>query len=138
MRMEAEQIDKVVELMKEYHSHAAHGTFSERKVRLFLNNEVDNPKTYIAVNKDVTAILIYTIVPSPFSTQPLLQAVCFYSRTAGAGFRLLKESEKWIEKWNDIFEYKLFLTTGAEKAEPMLERYGMKKIGTIYELGERT
>lgn len=134
MRFKLEQMDSLVELMKEHQARDAKGSFSERKVRLLLEREVDNPKTLILVNKTMTAVLVLMVVPSHFSTQQNIQEACFYSKTAGSGFRLLKEAKEWIDRWGDGILNSTFVSTGTEDTNKMLERFGMKQMGVVFDM----
>lgn len=134
MKLKHEQKEAFIELLKEHHSKDAKGYFSERKVRLLIEQEIDNPNTLILTNESVSALLILMVVPSHFSTQQNLQEICFYSRTAGSGFRLLKEAQPWIDSWGDGLLYKSFMSTGTEETNKMLERFGMKQIGVVFDM----
>ena len=136
MRLQHEQIDALIELLREHQEKDAKGYFSERKVRTMVEREIDNPKTLILVNKQMSAVLIFMVVPSHFTTQQNLQEVCFYSRTSGSGFRLLKEAIPWIKSWGDGLLYKTFISTGTEETNKMLERFGMKQMGVLFDIGD--
>lgn len=124
----------MLELLEEHQAKDSKGYFSKRKVRLLLEREVDNPKTLILTNKEVSAVLIFMLVESHFSTQSSIQEACFYSRTAGSGFRLLKEAQPWIDRWGDGVLYRTFVSTGTEATNKMLERFGMEQIGVIFDM----
>jgi len=82
-------------------AHKADGlakTFSEGKVRRLLDDSFSNPKVLVLVNKDVTAILIWMLIPSTFSYKCNIHEIVFYSESAGSGFRLLKESSMDIKR----------------------------------------
>ena len=134
MKFDIKDKDKLVELLREHQAQDAKGYFSERKVRLMIDREVDNPKSLILVNKQITSVLVLMVVPSHFSTQSNIQEVCFYSKTAGSGFRLLKEAKEWIDKWGDGILYSAFISTGTEETNKMLERFGMKQIGVMFDM----
>ena len=128
MRFDIKDLDKLVVLLKKhYEDDNPIAPFSERKVRFMLEQEWNNPKTYIAVNEQMTAVLIFKIVPVVFSTAQQIQEVCFYSESAGSGFRLLKEAQKWVNNWGMD---KIFVSTGNDKVNKMLERFGMKQVGS--------
>ena len=136
MKFDIKDLEPMIELLREHHEQDAKGYFSERKVRLLLEKEWDNHKTLILVNKAMTAVLIFMIQPGHFSTQPNLQEVCFYSRSAGSGFRLLKEAQPWIDRWKDGVLYKTFPSSGSPETNKMLERLGMKQIAVVYSMGD--
>lgn len=134
MKLQNEQIDSLIELLREHQAKDSKGYFSERKVRKMVEQEIDNPKTLILVNKQMTAVLIFMVVPSQFTTQQNLQEVCFYSKTAGSGFRLMKEAVPWIKKWGDGLLYKSFISSGTQETNKMLERFGMKQMAVVYSM----
>ena len=135
MKLQHEQIEAFIELLREHHSKDAKGYFSERRVRLLIEKEIDNPKTLILTNKSVSALLILMVMPSHFTTQQNLQEISFYSRTTGSGFRLLKEAQPWINSWGDGLLYKAFASSGTKETNKMLERFGMKQIGVVFDMG---
>jgi len=134
VKLQRDQVNSFIELLREHHAQDAKGSFSESKVRSLIDKEIDNPKTLILTNKQITAVLILVLLPSHFTTKFMLQEVCFYSKTAGSGFRLLKEAVEWIRGWGDSLEYKTFMSTGTDDTNRMLERFGMKQIGKIYDM----
>ena len=136
MKLHYTQIENYISLLEEHHRLNAKGSFSERKVRKLILDHLDDPKVLMLTNKDVTALLIFQVVPSHFTTQQNLQEVAFYSRTPGSGFRLLKEAKVWVDKWGDGLLYKTFLSTGTEETNKMLERIGMKQIGVMLDMGD--
>ena len=51
MKLKPEQIEDLVELLKEFHEQSgAKGSYSARKVKLYLETAIDDPKSLILVN----------------------------------------------------------------------------------------
>jgi len=121
-------------------AHKADGlakTFSEGKVRRLLDDSFSNPKVLVLVNKDVTAILIWMLIPSTFSYKCNIHEIVFYSESAGSGFRLLKESEEWLNSWGSSVEHISLTTTSRdERVDEMIEKFGWTNVGSQFIRGE--
>jgi len=135
MRMTAEQIDKVIELMDrakaEYKNRVP--SFNEVAFRSFLEESTWNPKMLVLTNKDVTAILALMVMPHPFTHTQLIKDIVWYSETAGAGVRLLKEAKIWVDEWGDsVFDAYLSTSMNDEKVDEMIQRIGLTKVGSQF------
>lgn len=134
MKLIPEQSEKLLDLLdtlQEVHPEAP--KMHRGKVGLFIKLNMDNPKVLMLVNKDVTATLVLMVHPDLFSIQQQITDLVFYSQTAGAGFRLLKEAQKWVDGWGKGV-YCSFLSTSSSTPEvdEMIERSGLIKIGTQF------
>lgn len=142
MRISNEQIEQAIELLDRAQKiHKEAPPVCKPKVRKWLQFNVENPKVLIAVNKEVTAILVLAIGPDYFSTKKIINDLVFYSETAGSGFRLLKEGQEWVKSWGDSVHGAYFGTSNSDdKVDKMIERFGMRKIGSQYafNIGENT
>ena len=134
MRLIEGQIEKAITLLTlAQQSDPEASPLNEEKVRMILTDRVHDPKTFIAVNRDVTAIIMLIVADDWFSTKPIIDEVVFFSTTQGSGFRLLKEAKKWVEGWGDSIGCAYFSTTTEnEKVDNMLERFGLQKVGTKF------
>ena len=105
----------------------------EGKLREYMMAHIENPKTYMGVNKDITAIIVLQVVPDVFSTRQSIKDLVWYSETRGCGVRVLKESRKWVEDWGDsVYEAYLSTSMNDERTDEMIGRMGFKKIGSQY------
>ncbi len=134
MNLQHEQIDQMVELMSRHNEADKQPSFSKRKVRFMLEQHIEDPKTLILTNKSVTAVLILLVVDSLFSTMQNITMAEFYSETAGGGIRLLKEAKPWVDSWGNGIMHQVFPVTSGEVSEELMERLGMTKMGTIYNM----
>jgi len=134
MRMDYYQIDKALDLLeKAQPNFEAVPKVNRYKVEQFFMDRIEDPKTFIGVNKDVTAILILEVGHDYFSTAQSIRDIVFYSETTGSGFRLLKEAKQWVEAWGDSVHAAYFGTSLSNGAtDKMLERTGLVKIGTQF------
>ena len=134
MILQPEQIEQMAELMAHHNEVDKQPSFSKRKVKFMLEQHIDDPKALLLTNKEVTAVLILMVVPSLFSTMPNLTMVEFYSKTAGSGIRLLKEAQPWIDSWGNSIMHQVFPVTSGKASEKLMERLGMTKMGTLYNM----
>ena len=135
MKMGLEQIDDVIDLMDrakaEYKDRVP--SFNEAAFRGFLEESTWNPKSLVLVNKDVTAILILVVMPHPFTFTQVIKDLVWYSETAGAGVRLLKEAKVWVDEWGDsVFDAYLNTSMNDDKVDEMIQRIGLTKIGSQF------
>ena len=134
MRLRKEDVEETIVLLKRAHDEGGQGDYNEAKVRTSLKANLDNPKILILVDKKITACVILVISPSFYSVKQDLQVIEFYSESAGAAFRLLKEAETWADGWGDSLLHKSFISTGQERVNKMLDRYGYKRMGVIFDM----
>lgn len=135
MKLKSNQIPKLVELLesgREKNSDVI-PRIDKDKLETFLQYGVFDPKTLIAVNKDVTAVLILRVMPDLFSNRQSIKDLVWYSENPGQGVRLLKEAKEWVDAWGDSV-YNAFLSTtmNDERADKLIERVGLIKIGTTF------
>ena len=133
MEFNIKQLPDVIHLLKEGAIEQGLPEVNVVKISNWLKENVDNPKVYIGVNKDVSAILILMKTPDLFSYKDMIRDLVFYSTSTGAGFRLLKEGQKWVNKWGkSVYEAYLTTSQSTEEVDDMLERFGMIKMGSQF------
>jgi len=140
MEFHSGQLEGVLKLLKEGAEVQGLPGVNVGKVSTFLIENETNPRVFIGVNKDVTAILILVKTPDIFSYKEVIRDLVFYSTNAGAGFRLLKEGQKWVNKWGkSVYEAYLTTSQNIEEVDDMLERFGMIKMGSQFKfnMGEK-
>lgn len=135
MRLKSNQIEKVLKLL-EYGQKEHADRLPELnldKIEAFLEYGVYDPKVFIGVNKDVTAILILMVSPDMFSNRQSIKDVVWYSKGRGEGLKLLREAKKWVEGWGDSV-YDSFLSTSMndERADKLIGKLGLTKVGTVF------
>ena len=134
MQVKPKHITQCIELLKEAKKeHPEMPLIYEPKLKKNLTMLMNDPKAYVGVNKDVSAILVLVLTEDFFSLQRCVKDLVFYSKTPGAGFRLLKEAQKWIEGWGEsVYAAYLGTSTGGEDVDKMYERFGLERIGTQF------
>lgn len=130
-----EQIDDIIDLMIEAHDKSLYAEMDyEREItRQYLTHWINDPKSLVLVNNEITACYIVTMQPSWWSRKPFINDVFLYSRTAGSGFRLMKEAQKWIDGWGAVIAGEIITTTtGNPMVDKMYQKMGKPVTGHTY------
>ena len=128
--------DDIIDLMLEAHDKSTMRTCSidMDKLRKHVEYWIFNPKCLVLVNEKVTACYILALQPSWWSNKELISDMFFYSKSPGAGIRLMKESRKWIDGFrNSITSVKITTSNSSKEVDKMYKRMGYKQTGFTYE-----
>lgn len=135
MLLKENQIEDAVQLLvhgQKLHPDRVPPVFPKRLANFFAMHRLD-PKTLILVNEDVTAILVLMVVHDVFSYTQSIKDLVWYSESPGAGIKLLKEAKKWVGEWGgSVHSSYLSTSLNDERAEMLIERMGLEKIGTVF------
>ena len=131
-----ENIDDIIDLMLEAHDKSTmnyHGIDID-KLTKHIKYWIINPKCLVLVNKEVSACYILSLQPSWWSKKDFISDIFFYSRTPGAGIRLMNESKKWIDGFrSSVTSIKISTTNSNKEVDDMYKRMGYKQTGFTYE-----
>jgi len=129
-------VDDIIDLMLEAHDESTMSRHEINLARLKANLEhwINNPKCLVLINEKVTACYILALQPSWWSDKALISDVFFYSKTSGAGIRLMKESKKWLNGFKDsITSIKISTSNSKPEVDDMYKRMGYQQTGFTYE-----
>ncbi|MCP3674063.1 MAG: hypothetical protein GY829_06285 [Gammaproteobacteria bacterium] len=133
-----EQVDSILQLMIGSHelSPQKHIPYDDEVGKAYLEHWIADPKSIVLVNKNVTACYIVSLIPSWWSKKPFASDIFLYSKTPGAGFRLMKEAQKWVDGFGTSIAGEVISTSNANKAtDAMYQRLGYQPIGFKYQRG---
>jgi len=129
-------IDDIINLMIEAHdkSSMSNHSIDVLKLKVHLHFWITNPKHLLLVNENITACYILSLQDSWWSDKQFINDVFFYSKSSGAGIRLMKESRKWIDAFkNTITSVKISTSNNKSEVDAMYKRMGYKQTGFTYE-----
>lgn len=129
------QIPQIIELMIEAHkqSPSKQIPYDNKTIEDYLGYWVGDPKSIVLVNSSITACYIMTLAPSWWSNKLVASDVFFYSKAPGAGFRLMKQGQQWVDGFGQSIGGEFISTQNNDPAvDKMYQRLGYKPIGFKY------